>query len=767
MSEVTITGKIVLNADGIASSVKRAQADLGKLGQYAKSLKIAAPAMETSTMAGKWRQTLDQLQETASHKLAGIRASIRPDTTELVKVVDDLKSKGIEIPVKLSPKGGSKGSGAKGAKGGDDDDEGGGGRGRGSFADRLTRRALGPAIIAREAMAVFQTYRQHGVDVALANNDPEAMVKAHQEFADKITNIPLLGQAADLITDPTGSRAIENKRQLRMAQSQRAIADAGITSSRETTSMQASAAIAGAGGAAREKLQADEDLRQAATKINDARDAETAKARSLAQDKIGSIRDRYGDKGEGDSIINRFYREAQAKEEADVNSTSDGETKRIEAEAEKKKQAADKIRNEKLADISRAERLADAESRHRVADTAGAAADAELRMQGQARAARDAEFVRNLNTEIELLQARARTTKDVAEQTRLMNEADAKSAAMGTLLKERKDTEDRAERLHAAQSRDRIGDMGLSADVSTLRASGATRAAEWMQQTHAIDDNIRKLKEDADAEDDIVKKRQLLAELAEAERLRPALVANLKRERDRSDESDIAEIREKTQDASLRTSGRFYEADLAQTEAYYKKRIKIESDNERYGVVEELRLEKSSIMAQREKAHQERIDDLNRDARETSMRADGYRQGADVEHIKRETNKALSDAVGDPTMRQAIRGKGEAELHAILKATQGRPEISNADAVWSRMQMSLLEDPKGDKARARKLAEDQLKRWRQQDLSDGILGGIAGGVGAGAAGAAGGKLIDAGKGLKDAADAITKAVSDKKLFVLP
>lgn len=79
--------------------------------------------------------------------------------------------------------------------------------------------------------------------------------------------------------------------------------------------------------------------------------------------------------------------------------------------------------------------------------------------------------------------------------------------------------------LETAEGQDRVNDIGAMANEATQRASGDAQGADNAAYVRKLDDEVKHLRDLADATDDVVKKKQLMAEADAQAAANPTLIA--------------------------------------------------------------------------------------------------------------------------------------------------------------------------------------------------------------------------------------------------
>lgn len=154
-------------------------------------------------------------------------------------------------------------------------------------------RYVGPAFLTHEALRFAQDARQTNIESILASNDPLSQIAAEQNFIQRVSNFPILGQAAGLLADPVGNKQAGIQATLRNSQLSDEYSNRQLRLSNETQAAVASGNIAGLHGPARTSAQIDEAFRRQSSEITERRISEGAANAEFARSDRAVIEARY------------------------------------------------------------------------------------------------------------------------------------------------------------------------------------------------------------------------------------------------------------------------------------------------------------------------------------------------------------------------------------------------------------------------------------------------------------------------------------------
>lgn len=591
---------------------------------------------------------------------------------------------------------------------------GGGGRGGAGGGTRGFGRYLGPAFLAREAMREIQQYRQQAIEESLADNDSLAKAMAAEGAYHKIAEVPIFGQIADIMVDPTGSQNEEIQRNIRDSKTQGEIGLQSRDNARETQRANFEASIAGSSGSEVEKKKVDQRLLEEANKRKDQREKDDALWRKLHDSKITQENERYDQSIRGDDgeLLDDDETVAARKKHSDVIAGLGAEARdRAKIIDSQQPQLAVDAAKQAKADkdeIDRKEVYANSRSAAVVADVGASADEAQMRAGGQGRAAASQTHARKLADDVQSIRDKATSTTDPDEKYRLTRQADALDADRGRAMSEFNDRQGAKAAFDKSESdRHRAAAAG-AADAGLTRAGGDTRAADRARLALENDQKMGRLQDQLKKPDLEDSERESIGKDIEQEKIdAKKRIGAQELDFTKQTADAIADINTDSHAKELAADGRFYEAKLATLTAGYDKIIRKYREAGRNAEADDVEKEKTAALAAADRTHNTEIADINEQAKEKDLQNKRQPKTADVAHLEYEHAKQLADAKGDPQKIAAINDLYRANLEGVAN----RPidvTTSSMREVYTDLQKSVLMGSGGDDANARARATRDL-----------------------------------------------------------
>ena len=208
-------------------------------------------------------------------------------------------------------------------------------------------RYVAAGFLAREGLSAIQAGRGYMMDSAMAGNDSAAQYGAEMNLYNRVAGIPIFGQAADLLSDPTGSKHLANQRTMDSADTQDRLSTMNYGLRIQTINMQADAALARFEGAYRKAEAAQREYEQSMQGIASQRGGPDAKTRLdlLAQQKAqetSDVQSRYSAMVANAGIGNEGNPQAQAEAQNSADEWRQRQLSIVEANDMKRRQFQDK-----------------------------------------------------------------------------------------------------------------------------------------------------------------------------------------------------------------------------------------------------------------------------------------------------------------------------------------------------------------------------------------------------------------------------------------
>jgi hypothetical protein len=228
----------------------------------------------------------------------------------------------------------------------------------GRFMGLSTRglsRYVGMGFLAHEALSAMQMGRQYGMETSLADGDPRALAEANLGFYHRISNIPVVGEAASLLIDPTGSREAGITRTMRES----TLSDE-ITANRYRTgsarqSMRESANAASTFGIGRSQIEIENSYRASLRSIQQQERETVGPINALARSQSQGVVDRHTAPWpmRWNQGWNDWYEKGEQNELGQVAGEASGRSRAAHAQFDDMRADAEKIRDGAKRDFNR------------------------------------------------------------------------------------------------------------------------------------------------------------------------------------------------------------------------------------------------------------------------------------------------------------------------------------------------------------------------------------------------------------------------------
>lgn len=328
-------------------------------------------------------------------------------------------------------------------------------------------------------------------------------------------------------------------------------------------------------------------------------------------------------------------------------------------------------------------------------------------------AAAEEEYVRKLDEEIKAKTAIGMLDKDIAAQAKLLRENRDKMVA------DRKAEGLRQESVAASGSARKVSDIYAEADEAMMGASGDTRGQSRARLQRNIQDRIA----------DLTGQRTLVGENSpEGKHLTDQIVAEAmtaKKREDalgisnaRQDARRLSDIQGQTEETSLRTQGRGYEASKASINRHFDQQVKeAEESKAPAEIIQALQQQRGASLAHVEWEHTKSIQDIKEQSMEQQLRNRGQDGAADLAAMKYRNEKELAEAANDPQKEDAILVKQIAGYEADIKGKTLRP--TSLRSAYDEL-MGAVAD-RGRAAEIKKIKEQEAAAKRKQwDIRNGV-----------------------------------------------
>jgi hypothetical protein len=647
----------------------------------------------------------------AGEQLARVRAANQAIAAELDEVAENAaQAKAVADEVEQVK------SSGRAPRGGAGEESTGGGRSRLGYG---LYRYLSIAFAAREVIGSAIDSRELGIESQLAGNSVEKQYAAEESFVKKFG-------FTNLLLDPTGSRQIERQRTIESAHFGEQLAQYQFETQRDTLRSDRELGIENSGGLERQKLEADERLKEAQIRLDDDRrnnpnragireeaNRQIANAESQRQSAIdvasrANVADQFtgGTATESrDKLLAAIDAANKAYDQA-VKAINDAANKRnegLDAKLQKQVDDAKEIRDIIVARAQAAQDRLNSENDIRIADIEGQRQDIRTRQTGNVAEADKAAFARKLSEETDSLNAKrteAAARKDFEEAGRLTNQISELEAARPEKVAANNRRIDQEQAKQDVLNQIQRADIDTHADTATLRGQGREREAAEKELDRSIDSRVEKLRAEAAALAgvDNAESRRLSA-LADEEQSRKKQTEDaLKAGFNRETQNNLSDIREATEESRIAADGQRYQARERAADARFNR--------EERGLRQAGRGEEAdAVLQERDAARAERATLRSEDTRRINERADVLNlrrthrgAEAELEQLEEQHRQELFEAGGDPTREAAVNREHQERLKNFAQNNVRGVTQSSARDAYFRIQSDVLGDPTGKEA---------------------------------------------------------------------
>lgn len=592
--------------------------------------------------------------------------------------------------------------------------------GRGSiFHTGRVGQFLTAGFALNQAFELARNERQFNLDTLAAAGDPRKQAEA---FLDRKSGI------AKFVNDPSGEREFIVRETIRQADTDVQRAEQRRDLSQEVGHAQRTTGIAATGGIEQQRREIQDQYQREQEELQKRRAAANKEIADNFRDKSALIEVTAEHNAPG-AISSAFL-----PHDSGLQKTAAEDRRKLEADAlfaaQKSEQNKSDAGLKALAEESRrkleiAKRNAAAEEQQRqtVSDitasgTKAAGEEAGLRLEGKPVEAQKKEFQRQFDEETAALQAKGQAeydTQNYTEARRTGQQIIARHDAKDDIIAQHDAQLDAQEKLKNIASQHEIEQTSGSANEELRRAQGDIGGAAQAELQRTTEERVRLLREEAAATTDANEKTRLRAQAAAIEltadtRKLALTTAQQKQQKEVTEDIGVA-----TQADRLRASGQGVAARELEADAPLKLRIdRVRLDSTRQGEADALEQERDAAKAERQAERHEGATRIRATARETELRADRKPFSAELTAIDERNRERLRELGGDREGTLAQQELHRQELREFIKPRNEGQVLPEGTDVWMLLQNQVLQDPRGDRARARQQATRELENTNKR-----------------------------------------------------